>query len=152
MSPWTGGAERYHTARRLGYEDQAVGIPDDQKEWFDMMAGAAEDLVAQRTGGRLVEKAGQAARKDVVLPDGRVIDVKWTQYSLGRLIRYLNNKGEADIYVLVTGRSVDRLKIRGWAPAERLLSNIIDLGYGPVYGLSQIDLEPGISFMGGRLP
>ena len=141
---WAGGGERYRLAREKGIRDQAVGIPEDQKEYTDMMAAKAEQLVAQKCGVPFNKQLGTPNPHEFRLPDGRRVDVKWTRHETGSLIRYIHAKGDADIYVLVTGKS---LTIRGWAPSKRLLASIRDLGYGPTYVLHQDELMPGLSFL-----
>lgn len=143
---WEGGGERYRLARKKGIKDRAVGIPQEQKEYTDRWAAKAEHLVAQKCGVDFDKQLGTPNPHEFTLPDGRSVDVKWTRHENGSLIRWIHAKGDADIYVSVTGES---LTIRGWAPKERLLSSVRDLGYGPTYVLHQDELNPGLSFLDG---
>ena len=71
------------------------------------------------------------------------IDIKTTRHQNGRLLATMKKNEDVDIYVLciITGAT---LEFRGWAWADELIQeeNIIDLGYGRGYGLTQDKLKP----------
>jgi hypothetical protein len=79
-----------------------------------------------------------------ILYQGTKIDVKTTRYINGRLLAKLNSRDEeVDAYLLVTG-TFPEYNVIGYASRDSLLSpeNIIDLGHGKGYGLSQEQLTP----------
>lgn len=80
---------------------------------------------------------------DLISPSGKTIDVKTTRYKTGRLLATTSKINTAcDIYVLaiVDDTGCD---IAGWATKEELLldENLIDLGHGKGYGLTQDKLN-----------
>jgi len=80
---------------------------------------------------------------DCITCSGAKVDVKATIYFSGKLLAVINkHKSDADIYVLMVGKFPTYTWV-GWAKAGDLLSdeNIIDLGYGPTYALSQDKLN-----------
>jgi hypothetical protein len=80
---------------------------------------------------------------DCVSPKGHKIDVKTTKYRAGRLLAVKSKtKPDADIYVLMIGRFPTYFWV-GWATADELIDddNLMDLGYGPTYALSQSELR-----------
>ena len=81
---------------------------------------------------------------DLLTAKGNKVDVKTTKYETGRMLATLKKKVEdCDIYVLVVG-SFPSYRIAGWCKAEELLKkeNIINLGHGEGYALSQEQLRP----------
>ena len=73
-------------------------------------------------------------------------DVKTTKYKTGKLIASITKStSETNIYILVIGFKGE-YTIVGWCFAIDLFKdeNITDLGYGPVYGLSQDRLNVSI--------
>ena len=80
---------------------------------------------------------------DFISNQGRTIDIKTTHHDGGKLVVpiWKNEEEEkrSDIYVLVTGK-IPTFKIRGWATAEQVFGNTMDLGHGPCYGLEQNQL------------
>jgi len=76
--------------------------------------------------------------------NGEKVDVKTTRYKNGRLLAKLNaRKDEVDIYLLVVG-TFPEYTVIGYAKKNELLDekNIIDLGHGEGYGLTQDMLKP----------
>lgn len=79
---------------------------------------------------------------DFTMASGKTVDVKTTELDHGRLIvpEWKSKKGKSDIYVLVTGQ-IPTFTIRGYATADEVFSSVIDLGYGPCFGLQQDQLH-----------
>lgn len=84
------------------------------------------------------------------LLNGKCYDVKSTNYLDGMLLATRKVNPDVDVYVLaiVKNRCV---RLVGWASKEELIKedNLIDLGYGKVYGLDQDqlkELHPEIGF------
>ena len=84
---------------------------------------------------------------DCKLRNGQTADVKTTSRADGRLVvPSWKEKKPSDYYVLVTGDVPTSSKpaefiIRGYATAEKIFSNKINLGYGPCFGLPQSKLK-----------
>lgn len=149
---YDGGAERYRYARAHGIEDKAVALPGEP-EWVDQTAAKAEDWVRKklglpRQGG--IEVVRGPVDHEIVLPNGKRLDVKWSPRLDGRLIERIHRDkhgrtvvpDKADFYVLVVGRGEDEFRCPGWATADELHRSVIELGHGPVYGLRQNQLRP----------
>ena len=71
------------------------------------------------------------------------IDVKATKYRNGHLLARISKESHPpDSYALMIGE-FPKYKFAGWIEAEKLLvsENIIDLGHGPTYALSQDKLR-----------
>jgi len=79
---------------------------------------------------------------DFKMTSGKTVDVKTTDRMDGRLIvpEWKANKEKSDVYVLVTGQ-VPTFTIRGYANADEIFNSVIDLGYGPCFGLQQDQLH-----------
>jgi len=84
---------------------------------------------------------------DFILRNRQTADVKTTDREDGRLVVPVwKKKKPSDFYILVTGQvpvtsSPAEFTIRGYAPAEEVFANKINLGYGPCYGLTQDQLH-----------
>lgn len=133
---------RYGVKRRAGVKDRAIALPDDARQ-VDALAAAAERYVAALLG-RL------AANRDVgVGPDlqdvnlhGLRLDVKWTPREDGRLMKPVAQKDPKDLYVLVTGATPERFRVRGWAWRRELERRVRDFGHCPTHALDQSELRP----------
>ena len=80
---------------------------------------------------------------DVMLPNGITVDVKQTKLERGRLLCETRKRNyPADIYFLVIG-TFPKYRMVGWASKQELLQdfNLVDLGYGPSYGMEQNELH-----------
>ena len=87
---------------------------------------------------------GDLGQTDCILHGGQTVDVKATKYPEGKLIAPRWKKPESvDIYVLMVGE-IPTFECMGWVRCWEFItpSNIIDLGKGPTYGLSQDKLNP----------
>jgi len=132
---------RYEIARAVGRKDQQIG---NQPSWQTDEDGIGGEIAVSRvlnTYPSLVLKPD--AGWDILF-NGYKIDVKTTRYKTGRLLAKLNARDEdVDIYLLVTG-VFPEYNIVGYATRDQLIAkeNIIDLGHGPGYGLTQDKLQP----------
>jgi len=80
---------------------------------------------------------------DLLTAKGNTVDVKTTKYLSGKMLATLKkNIADCNIYVLVVG-TFPAYRIAGWCWAEELLKeeNIIDLGHGKGYALTQDKLR-----------
>jgi hypothetical protein len=80
---------------------------------------------------------------DVVLKDGRKVDIKTTRYESGHLIANRKKaKHPPDAYALMVG-TFPRYRFAGSISAARLLQekNLVDFGYGLTYAVSQDELK-----------
>lgn len=76
--------------------------------------------------------------------NGRTVDIKSTRRIDGRLLAVTSkNVKHSDIYVLAIIQD-NKVTFPGWAFSDELLdeSNLIDLGHGPTYAMSQSRLRP----------
>ena len=132
---------RYEIARAVNRKDQQIG---NQPSWQTDEDGIGGEMAASRLLNvypSLILKPD--AGWDVEYK-GRKVDVKTTRYKSGRLLAKLNaRKDEVDIYLLVTG-TFPEYTVVGYAEKDELLNekNIIDLGHGEGYGLTQDMLKP----------
>ena len=75
--------------------------------------------------------------------NGKKIDIKTTRYKTGKLLATKDKKLEdSDIYALII-KNDQNYTIAGWCYCEELIknSNLVDLGYGLTYCLSQEKLR-----------
>jgi hypothetical protein len=75
---------------------------------------------------------------------GAFWDIKTTRHKNGKLINPMSKDTTgnwADVYVLVISE-FPKMTIVGWAYANDLRDSVMDLGNGPVYGLTQAELKP----------
>ena len=132
---------RYEIARAVNRKDQQIG---KQPSWQTDEDGIGGEIAASRL---LNVYPNLVLKPDAgwdILYQGMKIDVKTTRYINGRLLAKLNSRDEeVDAYLLVTG-TFPEYNVVGYASRDSLLSpeNIIDLGHGKGYGLSQEQLTP----------
>ena len=130
---------RYEIARAVNRKDQQIG---NQPSWQTDEDGLGGEIAASRL---LNVYPNLVLKPDAgwdILYQGTKIDVKTTRYINGRLLAKLNSRDdEVDAYLLVTG-TFPEYNVVGYASRDSLLSpeNIIDLGHGKGYGLSQEQL------------
>jgi hypothetical protein len=132
--------QRYELARKNNRPDQQIGKQSSEQTDLDGIGGemAASKVLNVYPSLILEPDSGW----DIQF-NGYKIDVKTTRYKTGRLLAKLNARDEqVDVYLLVTGVFPD-YSIRGWVMKEELLDkkNIIDLGHGKGYGLTQDKLN-----------
>lgn len=136
------GEMRHKAARLAGVVDRKQGpqnaIATDVEGIggelaFCKACGAWPDLtVGARSGGH-----------DAVVC-GILFDVKTTNRPSGRMLATLGKSvNEVDAYALVCG-TMPTYRIAGWCWSQELIvdANVIDLGHGPGYGLTQDKLRP----------
>lgn len=138
------GAERYRMNRERGIIDRAIHIVDGP--YIDHMAKLAEIWVAAKHGWPYIDRDRPDDGWDIIMVDRKKVNVKWTKYGFGCLISPRNMPLKSDYYILVTGETEEEFVERGWATREELRSQIIDLGYGPTFGLYQSQLHPMSDF------
>ena len=132
---------RYEIARAVDRKDQQIG---NQPSWQTDEAGIGGEIAASRL---LNVYPSLVLKPDAgwdVMYRGKRIDIKTTRYKSGRLLAKLNARDdEVDVYLLVTG-TFPEYDVVGYVLKDSLLSpkNIIDLGHGKGYGLSQDKLTP----------
>ena len=132
---------RYEIARAVNRKDQQIG---NQPSWQTDEDGLGGEIAASRL---LNVYPNLVLKPDAgwdILYQGTKIDVKTTRYINGRLLAKLNSRDdEVDAYLLFTG-TFPEYNVVGYASRDSLLSpeNIIDLGHGKGYGLSQEQLTP----------
>lgn len=132
--------ERHRRNRTSGVENMKVSdIPDDVVD-LDGMGG---ELAFAKLFNCFPDTGLDAKPDaDVVLPDGRSVDVKTTRYQTGRLLAVRWKTRNVDLYALMVG-VFPRYRFAGMLPAEKLIHDdkLIDLGHGETFGASQDELE-----------
>lgn len=132
---------RYEIARAVNRKDQQIG---KQPSWQTDEDGIGGEIAASRLLNIYPNLVLKPDAGWDILYQGMKIDVKTTRYINGRLLAKLNSRDEeVDAYLLVTG-TFPEYNVVGYASRDSLLSpeNIIDLGHGKGYGLSQEQLTP----------
>lgn len=123
-------------ARNSGVKDVKVGTQDGASA--DVLGVMAEYAFAKRYNTfpdlGLTPRSGSA---DGIL-NGKRYDIKSTTYKTGRLLSTLKVNPDVDIYILGIVGDLD-VDFIGWASKEQLVreENIIDLGHGQGYALTQ---------------
>lgn len=137
------GGARQDVSLRIGISQESrVGGKLDNWE-NHRVAAAAEAMVCEAMGrpfhGTL---PGPDGRADFWL-GGRMIDVKWIgPRESGHLIKPPIQTW-ADVYVAVGGRTIETLRILGWASSKRLKNTPPkDFGYGPCHAIHTEELSP----------
>jgi len=143
--------QRHSVNRQSGTTDRQMGLND--KLFIDLNGVGGELAVCKALGVYPdLEIGPRSGGFDLVTRRGYRADVKTTAVQKGRLLAFLDKKPEdSDIYILVVGE-IPNYEIVGWCWAEELLKpeNIIDLGHGRTYALSQDRLRDFGSKMSNR--
>lgn len=137
--------------RRVEFLDQGHMLDKNKKigvlpNWYIYAQGMGGELAACKYFGIYPELDPSPKNQtpfDFISKTGKKVDVKTTDREDGRLIcPSLKHSSEADIFVLVIG-SLPTYRMAGWIEREKFLipENLIDLGHGEVFGLSQKDLN-----------
>lgn len=131
---------RQQIARAVARVDQQIG---EQDGWeTDEQGIGGEFAVARAFNVYPCLELNPDSGFDLLI-NGKKVDVKTTKYPNGRLLAKLNQRDdEVEVFLLVTGKFPE-FTIVGYAATDELLNkeNIIDLGHGPGYGLSQDRLK-----------
>lgn len=109
----------------------------------DLLGVCGEIAVARRFNIYLdLTFQPRSGGSDVTLRSGKTADVKTTDRADGRLVvpKWKEDGKKSDYYILVTG-DLPTFTLRGWASADEVFSSVIDLGYGPCFGLMQDQLH-----------
>lgn len=80
---------------------------------------------------------------DVVLPDGKTVDIKATKYETGKLLAVRWKAASVDYYALMIG-TFPTYSFRGFLESEELLkpSRLGSLGHGETFIAKQTELKP----------
>ena len=130
---------RRSAARGNGVVDMQIGKQDPYEIELDgLMAEIAfakqfnyyPDLtVGPRNGG-----------EDFRLRDGKTVDIKATRHKNGRLLATLKKESSpCDLYVLAIVEPPRKINLVGYIDCDKLFQdkNLIDLGHGTGYGVTQ---------------
>jgi hypothetical protein len=134
------GRMRSLIARSSGVKDAKMGDQDGAEA--DVIGMMAEYAFAKQFNVfpdlGLSPRSGSA---DGIIK-GKRYDIKATTYKTGRLLCTVKDNPDVDVYILaiVSGNEID---IVGWEYKENLRKdeNLIDLGYGKGYALTQDKLQ-----------
>jgi len=135
---------RQQIARAIGRVDQQIG---QQAGWETDEQGIGGEFAAARAYNVFPCLELKPDNGFDLIVRGKKIDVKTTKYKSGRLLaKRTQRDDEVDIFLLVTGQ-FPSFKIVGYATAAQLLKkeNLIDLGHGEGFGLTQEKLNPPFS-------
>jgi len=143
--------ERYENNRDEDIENQKIGPQSDYAT--DLNGMVAELAVAKELNVFPDLKIETGAGGTDMRYKYMTLDVKGTEYEDGKLLAptWKQHKPHADVFVLVTidwlgdkYLASPELKIRGWEEAEEFFQSkhVINLGYGPTFGIEQEDLRP----------
>lgn len=123
--------------RENGYRDHAVGNLTRQTQ----IDSAGAELAAARFLNVYPQFDLTQFDQDGILPDGRTFDVKHTNVANGHMLVPLDHVDkQCDLYICVTN-PFPRYCIRGYALAEEVFAEPINLGRGPTYGVHQSRLH-----------
>jgi hypothetical protein len=134
---------RYNSNRSNGVADKKIGPQDTQETDENGIGGEVAVAKFLNLYPDMVIKP-QSKTYDLMSRKGSRIDVKTTKYKNGRMLATLKKHVEdCDVYVLVTG-VLPKYKIVGWIKSEDLIKdeNVVDLGHGHSYGVTQDRLHP----------
>jgi hypothetical protein len=134
------GRMRSLIARSSGVKDAKMGDQDGAEA--DVIGMMAEYAFAKQFNVfpdlGLSPRSGSA---DGIIK-GKRYDIKATTYKTGRLLCTVKDNPDVDVYILaiVSGNEID---IAGWEYKENLRKdeNLIDLGYGKGFALTQDKLQ-----------
>lgn len=128
---------RYETARKAGVVDRKQGEQSWQETDEQGLAGEMAYCKMFNLYPDL-DVSPRSGSYDVIDQYGLTTDVKTTKYSNGRLLATLKKNPDVDYYALMTGE-MPTFTFRGEVNYLDLIdeANIIDLGHGQGYGLSQ---------------
>lgn len=134
---------RYFNARNNGKPDLKMG---SQSNWETDLEGIAGEIAACRYFNVYPDTDIDLTvlpEFDFISHKGSKVDVKTTKHLNGRLLATKKKLGtDCDAYVLVVGEFPE-YRIVGWATSDELFQdkNLIDLGYGEGYALTQDKLH-----------
>lgn len=118
---------RYSTQRANGVTDRRVS---DKQETDIDLEGAGAEIALARVLNVYPDLDNKAGDEDLVLKDGRRVDVKSTRYKSGRLLAVPWKKGKpADLYVLLIG-SFPEYRIAGWVTRDELFNDANRQSFG----------------------
>jgi hypothetical protein len=134
---------RHDNARSKGKPNLKMG---NQSDWETDLEGIGGELAACKHFGVYPDteiNLTSFPKFDLITKKGNKIDVKTTKYKNGKLLATKKKRrGECDAYVLVVGE-FPNYELVGWASDSELLDpkNIVDLGHGEGYALTQEQLR-----------
>lgn len=131
------GESRFRANRKLGVVDEKIG-PQSNAE-TDIESVGAEIAFCKAHNLYPDLQLEERLLADATLHNGMTVDIKQTKLTNGRLlVRTTKIEKRCDVYVLLTGMLPEYV-IAGGYPGDMLFddANLIDLGYGPTYGITQ---------------
>lgn len=143
--------ERYQNNRDEDVENQKIGPQSDYVT--DLNGMVAEIAVAKELNVFPDLKIETGAGGTDMRYKHLTLDIKGTEYDDGKLLAptWKQHRAHADVFLLVTidwpseeYEESPELKMRGWEEAEEFFQtkHVINLGYGPTFGIEQEDLRP----------
>ncbi len=143
--------ERYQNNRDEGVDNQKIGPQSDYVT--DLNGMVAEIAVAKSLNVFPDLKIETGAGGTDMQYKHLNLDIKGTEYQDGKLLAptWKQHRPHADVFLLVTidwpndeYEGAPELQMRGWERAEEFFQtkHVINLGYGPTFGIEQEDLRP----------
>lgn len=133
---------RYEKNRKSGTPDLKMG-PQSCEE-TDLEGIGAEIAFAKAHNCYPDLSTDHRPDADVLLGDGRTVDVKATKYPSGHLLAMRTKRGKSvDVFALMVG-AFPTYRLAGVMTYEELINDqrLKDFGYGPVFAASQESLCP----------
>lgn len=131
------GESRFRAARKSGIANEKIGPQSNSATDIESMGAEIAFCKAYNLYPDL--QLDERPIADATFPNGMTVDVKQTKLANGRLlVRPTKKEKRCDVYVLVTGVLPEYFIVGGYAH-DMLFddANIVDLGYGPTYGVTQ---------------
>jgi hypothetical protein len=143
--------ERYQNNRDEDVDNQKIGPQSDYVT--DLNGMVSEIAVAKALNVFPDLKIETGAGGTDMRYKHLTLDIKGTEYDDGKLLAptWKQHRPHADVFLLVTIDWPDEeydeppeLKLRGWEEAEEFFQSkhVINLGYGPTFGIEQENLRP----------
>lgn len=147
-SLWVFGFVRDAWDQEHGAKDRRIALPRNDSARTAALAGAAECYMAILLGlqhGHAVTRPDPGY--DLVLRDGRLLDVKWSPGPWLNCSRSSRSAAVADLFALVCGEDAVSLEGRGYCERGELIrpARLRDWGYGrgrEAYSIHARDLHP----------
>jgi len=131
--------KRHQAARKTGVKNSRIGPQSDEQT--DLEGIGAELAFCKIMNIYPDLQFGERPIEDAVLPDGRTVDIKTTQYKQGRLLAVPWKKPNIDLFALMVG-TFPKYRFAGMMTADELLrtERLTDLGHGEGYAATQAEL------------
>lgn len=137
---------RYESNRKHNIRNQKIG--KQSNEFTDLQGIGGEFAFCAMIGvdpdTTIYPRSSLKDKGDLLLPDGRKVDIKTTHYKDGKLlvVPWKAGSQEMDLYGLMVG-TFPEFQFKGVIESKKILltSKMRDMGYGPTYAAEQNELK-----------